>query len=299
MELPRFRGQELAGHEFGLLIPELGSGHPEGSLELFIVAADAVAGSAGREVSGRRKDGSMVPLEIGGTDMWLGGKRHVTAVLRDVTARRRVESERNDALALAKRANLAKSDFLSSMGHELRTPLNAILGFARLLETSSQPPTQIQKSGIEQILQSGWYLLELINEILDFALIESGKATLSQEAVSPADVMLECQAMIEPQAKKRGITLALPSFASDQFVVADRTQLKQVLINLLFNAVKYNNPAGSVAVECTQTSTGTIRIGVRDTGVGLTPAQLAQLFQPFNRLGSDMGSEEGTGSDLC
>ena len=115
-------------------------------------------------------------------------------------------------MAAAEKANRAKSDFLSSMSHELRTPLNAILGFAQLMESGSPAPTPTQKRSLDQILKAGWYLLELINEILDLALIESGKVTLSREPVSLAEVMLECRAMIEPQAQKRGIGMTFPRF---------------------------------------------------------------------------------------
>ena len=121
--------------------------------------------------------------------------------------------------------------------------------------------------------------------MLDLALIESGKVTLSREPVSLAELMLECRAMIEPQAHKRGIHMTFPRFATPQYVNADRTRLKQVLINLLFNAIKYNRPGGAVAVECAGTLPGPIRISVRDTGAGLSAEQLGQLFQPFNRLG--------------
>ena len=130
----------------------------------------------------------------------------------DNSVRKQVELELNNAMAVAEKANLAKSDFLSSMSHELRTPLNAILGFAQLMESGSPMPTPTQKRSIDQILQAGWYLLELINEILDLALIESGKLSLSLEPISLAEVMQECQAMIEPQAKKRGIGVAFPQF---------------------------------------------------------------------------------------
>jgi CheY-like chemotaxis protein len=180
----------------------------------------------------------------------------------------------------------------------LRTPLNAILGFAQLLESGSPSPTPSQKRNIDQILKAGWYLLELINEILDLALIESGKLTLSQEPVSLAEVMLECRAMIEPQAQKRGIGMTFPRFEIPHMVKADRTRVKQVLINLLFNAIKYNKPAGKVAVECSLRSPDAIRISVQDIGVGLAPEQLAQLFQPFNRLGKETSREEGTGIGL-
>jgi signal transduction histidine kinase/AmiR/NasT family two-component response regulator len=216
----------------------------------------------------------------------------------DNSVRKRVESDLNEAMAVAEKANRAKTDFLSGMSHELRTPLNAILGFAQLIESGSPAPTPPQKRNLDQILKAGWYLLELINEILDLALIESGKVTLSREPVSLAEVMLECRAMIESQAHKRGIGLTFPRFEIPYFVKADRTRVKQVLINLLFNAIKYNKPGGEVAVECTPGALGSIRISVRDTGAGLTPKQLAQLFQPFNRLGKEAGAEEGTGIGL-
>ncbi len=216
----------------------------------------------------------------------------------DNSVRKRVESELNEALAAAEKANHAKTDFLSGMSHELRTPLNAILGFAQLLESGAPSPTPSQKRNIDQILKAGWYLLELINEILDLALIESGKLTLSREPVSLIEVMLECRAMIEPQAQKRGIAMTFPQFDVPCFINADRTRVKQVLINVLFNAIKYNKPGGTVVVECTPRPPGAIRISVRDTGAGLAPEQLAQLFQPFNRLGKEASAEEGTGIGL-
>lgn len=216
----------------------------------------------------------------------------------DNSVRKQVESELKAAMAAAEKANRAKTDFLSGMSHELRTPLNAILGFAQLMESGAPNPTPSQQRNLDQILKAGWYLLELINEILDLALIESGKVTLSREAVSLAEVFLECRAMIEPQAKKRGIAMTFPNFQIPHYVKADRTRVKQVLINLLFNAIKYNKVGGAVAVECTPSPPESLRITVRDTGEGLAPEQLAQLFQPFNRLGRDAGTEEGTGIGL-
>ena len=216
----------------------------------------------------------------------------------DNSVRKQVELELNKAMAVAEKANLAKSDFLSSMSHELRTPLSAILGFAQLMESGSPVPTPTQKRSIDQILQAGWYLLELINEILDLALIESGKLSLSLEPISLAEVMQECRAMIEPQAKKRGIGVVFPAFATPYFVKADRTRVKQVLINLLTNAIKYNKAGGTVDVKCITDIPGRIRIRVEDTGEGLTAEKLAQLFQPFNRLGQEANVEQGTGIGL-
>jgi len=212
--------------------------------------------------------------------------------------RKRFESELNAAREVAESANRAKSDFLSSMSHELRTPLNAILGFAQLLESGTPAPTVIQKRNIQQILKAGWYLLELINEVLDLAIIESGKFTLSKEPVSVAEVLAECRAMVEPQARDRNIAMSFPSVDRPCYISADRIRVKQVLINLLFNAIKYNRPDGRVSVDFVQTAGRTLRISVRDTGAGLLPEQMAQLFQPFNRLGQDAGVEQGTGIGL-
>src|SRR5205807_2522876 len=155
-------------------------------------------------------------------------------------------AELQSTKSAAEKANLAKSDFLSSMSHELRSPLNAILGFAQLMETAPTPPAPSQKESIDQILKAGWHLLNLINEILDLARVESGKLSLSLEPTALGEVLLECQAMIEPQAQKRGITISFPQSHTPCFVLADRTRLKQVIINLLSNAIKYNQPGGMV-----------------------------------------------------
>jgi CheY-like chemotaxis protein/two-component sensor histidine kinase len=199
---------------------------------------------------------------------------------------------------LAEKANLAKSDFLSSMSHELRSPLNAILGFAQLMDSGTPSPTPSQKESLDQILQAGWYLLELINEILDLSLIESGQLSLSPEAMSLAEVLNDCRAMIEPQAQKGGIRMKFPEFDGPYFVKADRTRVKQVLINLLSNAIKYNRVGGMVEISCSVHTAQRTRISFRDTGQGLSPEKLAQLFQPFNRLGQEAGAEEGTGIGL-
>jgi PAS domain S-box-containing protein len=449
-----YAAAELIGKPFSSLIPELDRDQAAGSLEYFRASEEARANGLGREVLGLRKDGRRFPLEIAVSEMWLGGQRYFTGILRDITARKQAEAAllkagalqnaifnsanfssiatdargviqifnvgaermlgysaaevlnqitpadisdpgelivRAEALSLelgtpiapgfealafkasrgiediydltyirkdgsrfpavvsvtalrdpqeaiigylligidntarqrveaeraildqalqdknaelmsakiaAEKANLAKSEFLSSMSHELRSPLNAILGFAQLMDSESPPPTAPQKMSIDQILHAGWYLLELINEILDLAVIESGKLSFSEEPVSLADLMLDCQAMIEPQGVRRGLKMTFPRFDHPAFVRADRIRLKQVLINILSNAIKYNRPEGTVVVDCDTTTPGRIRINVRDTGHGLPPDKVRQLFQPFNRLGQEQGREEGTGIGL-
>ena len=198
---------------------------------------------------------------------------------------------------VAEKASRAKSDFLSRMSHELRTPLNAILGFAQLMAASSPPPTPTQTIRLQHIIHSGWYLLELINEILDLAAIESGKLAMSHEPISLAEVMLECEAMIEPQALKRDIHINFLPIDPDWLANADRIRVKQILLNLFSNAIKYNRKHGTVEVKCTGTPEH-IRISIKDSGMGMSAEKLAQLFQAFNRLGQETGDKQGTGIGL-
>ena len=246
-----------------------------------------------------RKDGSRFWANVVTTAIrdQAGTLRGFAKLTRDLTERRQVEADLTNAKAAAETANLAKSDFLSGMSHELRTPLNAILGFGQLMESDSPPPSPAQKASIEQILHAGWYLLDLINEILDLALIESGKLSLSPEPMSLRDVMLECKTMIEPQATKRGIHMTFPEFDGPYFIDADRTRVKQILINLFSNAIKYNKEGGTVVVGCTASTRDRVRVTVTDSGAGLPPDKLVQLFQPFNRLGQQ-ANIEGTGIGL-
>ena len=261
-----------------------------------------------------RKDGSRFPAMVSVTALRDAQDDIIGYLLigTDNTIRKAVEGERallNRALqgkneeleaarSVAEKANLAKSEFLSSMSHELRTPLSAILGFAQLIESGSPPPTPSQRRSLDQILKAGWYLLDLINEILDLALIESGKLALSLEPIAVSEVMQECRAMIEPQAQKRGITVAFPSLDDRLYVKADRTRLKQVLINLLSNAIKYNSEGGKVVVAYEVREPGRLRVCIEDSGPGLPMEKVVQLFQPFNRLGQEFQSEEGTGIGL-
>jgi PAS domain S-box-containing protein len=266
------------------------------------------------ELTKVRKDGSRFPAAVSVTALRDAQNGIIGYLLigTDNTARHMVEQERKRfehalqetninleiAKSAAEKANLAKSDFLSSMSHELRTPLNAILGFAQLMESASPTPTASQTKSIARILHAGWYLLKLIDEILDLALIESGKMSMSREAVSLSEIMSECRSMMEPQAQQRGVHMIFPEFDAPAFVNADRTRLKQIIINLVSNAIKYNKEQGTVVVYYTVSVPGRIRFSVKDTGAGLPPEKLAQLFQPFNRLGKEAGSVAGTGIGL-
>jgi PAS domain S-box-containing protein len=266
------------------------------------------------ELTYLRKDGSRLPAVVSVTALQDAADAIIGYLLigTDNTARQQVEAERRrldevlkdsllelqKAKVAAEEANLAKSDFLSSMSHELRSPLNAILGFAQLMETGAPPPTPAQKDSIEQILQAGWYLLELINEILDLALVESGRLSLSPEPTSLAEVLADCQAMIDPQARQSGIQVHFPALQGPWLVRADRTRVKQVLVNLLSTAIKYNRVGGRVDLRCSAVADGRVRVSLQDTGEGLAADRLAQLFQPFNRLWQESGAQEGTGIGL-
>lgn len=203
-----------------------------------------------------------------------------------------------DAKAAAEQANQAKSAFLSSMSHELRTPLNSILGFAQLCVSETLPVTPEQKKEfLGNIVKAGKHLLTLINEVLDLAKVESGTLTLSHETVNLSELLEECEQFIAATAQARSITLHMMQDVA-LHIYADRTRVKQILLNLLTNAVKYNKEAGEVSVTCTRERRSVVRIAVRDTGNGLNETMQRQLFQPFNRLGQENSAQEGTGIGL-
>ncbi len=224
--------------------------------------------------------------------------RQVAVLFNDITQRKEAELKLQNAIATAESANQAKSDFLANMSHELRTPLNAILGFAQLMEAADPPPNLKQKQSLAHIVTSGWYLLGLINETLDLAAVESGMLSISAETLILSTVMQECEAMVEPLAQQRSISIAFPQFDTPVYVHADRVRVKQILVNLLSNAIKYNRVGGHVDITCATQVSGNVRISVQDTGEGIPPEKLDQLFKPFNRLGHDTSAVQGTGIGL-
>ncbi|MBK9443604.1 MAG: hypothetical protein IPN53_20865 [Comamonadaceae bacterium] len=212
--------------------------------------------------------------------------------------RKRIEQALIIAKAEAESANQAKSEFLLRMSHELRSPLNVILGFTQLIENGTPVPTPGQQNSIKQVLHAGWYLLDLINEVLELSTIESGNMRLSMQTVCISELMDDCHAMIQTQAQERGLVLAFGHIEKPCLVNADPMRTKQVLLNLLSNAVKYNRDAGSIDVRCSATPGQGVRVSVQDTGQGLSAEQLTQLFEPFNRLGQESGTTAGTGVGL-
>jgi len=215
---------------------------------------------------------------------------------RDFTERKRAEQSLVKARDEAERANMAKSEFLSSMSHELRTPMNAILGFGQLMEYDDMLPDDA-KDSTQEILKAGNHLLRLINEVLDLSRVESGHIEMSLEPVEVDLVVEESLNLMATLAGKRNIQLSYKGLAG-AVVRADRTRLKQVLLNLLSNAIKYNHEGGSVKLEISDAGNDQLRIQVMDTGPGIPNESLEDLFQPFNRLGTENSAIEGTGIGL-
>ena len=227
------------------------------------------------------------------------GSLKVAVIFYNITERKMMEAKLRDAVTAAQTANRAKSDFLSHMSHELRSPLNAVLGFAQLLQSGTPPPTAQQEESVGEILKGGWYLLGLIDEILDLSLIESGHLSCALEQASLADLLDDCLALVEGQAKTRGIRLSRARLDHSSIVSVDRTRIKQVFINLLSNAIKYNREGGTVQVFCEVVGRNRISIHIEDSGMGLKPEQLSHIFKPFERLGQESGAIEGTGIGLA
>ena len=233
----------------------------------------------------------------------------MTGIHNDISNQKEAENALILAREEAEKANFAKSEFLSSMSHELRTPMNAIIGFGQLLDTDTEYPlVDTQKESVAEIVKAGEHLLKLINEVLDLAKIESGQIELSNNSVLLGEIVAESIHLIEPLANKRGIQFLsfvnnIPTEINaltklDHTVWADSFRVKQVLLNLLSNAVKYNKENGKITIEVDTTKNKTTRICITDSGIGLSEKQLSQLFKPFNRLGAEQTTIEGTGIGL-
>lgn len=216
----------------------------------------------------------------------------------DITEAKAAQTALVEAREAAERANQAKSDFLSSMSHELRTPMNAILGFGQLLAYDDALSEEHQDN-VQEILKAGHHLLELINEVLDLAKVESGHISLSLEQVELSAIVAECLPLVRGLADKRGIQLSHQGLAG-VVLRADRTRLKQALLNLLSNAIKYNREGGSVKISAQTVGEDAdrLRIRVTDSGMGIPGDRLTELFQPFNRLGAEGTEVDGTGIGL-
>ena len=283
---------ELVGREYITLV------HPADRAKTEAVAAQLLAGEKVKDFVNRyiRKDEGVV--DVLWSVSWSEADRIVFCVAHDVTERSRIEMALREAKEEADRANTAKSEFLSRMSHELRTPLNAILGFGQLLQRQS--PAEAQRNRVGYILSAGRHLLNLINEVLDISRIEAGNLQFSVEPVRMADAVAEAIDLVQPLAAEQQIDLSTDTHLADAcFVNADRQRLKQVLLNLLTNAIKYTPSGGRVMVSYDASGSSLIRLTVRDTGRGIPPDKLVRLFTPFDRLGAEQTTVEGTGLGLA
>ena len=254
------------------------------------------------EFHNRRKDGNeyWVSAAIAPITADDGTITHYVAVEEDITERKRMQIELVRAKEQAEVANRAKSEFLSRMSHELRTPLNAILGFAQLMESSRKEPLSEKQTGyVKHILQGGNHLLELINEVLDLARIEAGRLSLEFQDMEPRSLLDECLTLTATMADRRGIALTDATQGGTLPVIrADVTRTKQVLLNFLSNAVKYNVDGGSITLDAKEGGDGMLHFAVTDTGPGIPEDKQAMLFEPFARLGAENTETEGTGIGL-
>lgn len=229
-----------------------------------------------------------------------GSLRETFGVALDITEQKKVEREIIVAREAADHANRAKSDFLSSMSHELRTPMNAILGFAQMLEYNPKEPlTETQKSSVAHIKTGGDHLLRLIEDILDLAKVEAGKTEFSIEDISVSACINECLSLLQTMSEDRGIDISFARQPDHAYLIrADFTRLRQVILNLVSNAIKYNSENGRIAIELVDIPNDFLRISISDTGIGIPQNRYKELFKPFSRLGAENTEIEGTGIGL-
>ena len=309
--------EELLGHPVELLVPEAARAHHSQHRANYKEHPATRPMGSNLKLEGQRKDGTRFPVEISLSPVKSEDGFRVTAVIRDVTDRRKAEdhlrsiqeqynqelAERNQELAernvQIERANRLKSEFLASMSHELRTPLHTVIGFSELLEEESQGPlNEKQKRFIDHIHRDSLHLLELINDILDLSKIESGRLELRPEVFDLAGLLEECLRSIRPQAVTRGLDIGLGQTASVA-LEADRLRVKQVLMNLLSNAVKFTPQGGKIRVEA-RLEGPNAEITVTDTGIGIPATEHESVFDKFYQVSATTkGVREGTGLGLA
>ncbi|GAB6051267.1 hypothetical protein JCM17960_00870 [Magnetospira thiophila] len=293
-----YAAEEVIGQSVNCLLPEKERAQHEIYIKNSTLYAPRIINAA-RDLYGRRRDGSEIPIELNISTMTVFGDTKFIGIMHDISDRLESQRRLHQAKENADRANAAKSDFLSSMSHELRTPLNAVLGFAQLLRQSKrQPLTERQDTHVQRIIESGEHLLALIDEILDLAKIEAGKISFSPDVVDTASLLDDCLAVVHAMAEKQNITLENRVGADVPTIWADRLRAKQALLNLLSNAIKYNRPDGKVRVEARIRGGDYLRFSVTDTGLGIAADKHKALFQPFGRLETGGAPIEGTGIGL-
>ena len=295
-----YQSDEAIGENVTLLMGGEHAAHHGTYLESYLNTGDAQIMGVGREVMGKRKDGSSFPMWLGIGEMWVAGERKFVGTVQDITERKAAEMGMIHAKEEAETANQAKSEFLSSMSHELRTPMNAVLGFAQLLDVDREHPLpEHQKSYVDEILRSGRHMVELIDRVLDLESIERGKVKLNMVNCPVTPIIEQSLSLISAEAQASGITISCQPADNDvPNVMVDQLRLRQSILNLVSNAIKYNHELGSVVVECRVDTAGIVRISVADTGFGIANDQKEKVFEPFERLGVENSNILGAGIGL-
>ena len=293
-----YTAKEISGQNVNKLMPAPYAQEHDAYIANYLDTKKAKVIGVGREVIGQRKNGETFPMDLSVAEVKLDETLIFTGIVRDITERKLVEEKLLEAKEDAERANHAKSDFLSRMSHELRTPLNAILGFGQILEMDELSSSQ--NESVHHIIKAGRHLTGLINEVLDIARIESGRQDLSLEPLKIGELLWDVSTLMAPLATERNIHFQAPNPGKyDIHVIADLQRLKQVLLNLISNALKYNHDTGKVDLFCEEHRDGILRINIRDTGPGIAPDNLKRVFEPFERLDADSKGIEGSGVGLA
>jgi len=294
-----WRKDETIGYEMhSLIIPEKYREQYLQEIKRCLVAGDSILFNTPIEITALNSKGDEFPIEISVSIVDYNNEYQFSVFIRDLTQQKGYEKSILASQAEANRANKAKSEFLSSMSHELRTPLNAILGFGQLLESNTeQPLSEDQKENLSYILSSGRHLLNLVNDVLKLSAIEAGEIEISSGPVHLVELVSDIQLLMTPIASNSNIQLNIES-KEEVIVYADYTKFKQVLINLINNAIKYNKQNGSVTISWAKTENNTIKLNVIDTGIGIPADKQAKVFGAFNRLGQETSNIEGTGIGL-
>ncbi len=291
-----YSSQEVIGENVKILMPEpYKSGHDQYISNYLNTGVAKIIGLR-REVVGLHRDGTQFPCELGVSKIWVDGRPLFSGVIRDISQRKEYEDKILLAMEAADKANQAKSEFLARMSHELRTPMNAILGFGQLMKMDCKKlgPSSLDDS-VDRILTAGKHLLNLINEVLDLAQIESGNLLVSLESVNIVGIKGEILDLVGPLADKEKIQLIDKIGNETQvFVIADQTRLKQVILNLVSNAIKYNRSDGTVTLSYS-IDKDILTFKVSDTGQGIPLDQQENIFKPFDRMGAEFSAVEGSG----
>lgn len=291
------KASEMAGIGFTALLPEPYRSQYSDLHRQYLSGGSAQILGTHRDIMGLRGNGENFPMELSISEFQLKGRRMFTGMLRDISERKRAEMAMLQAKEAAEQASRAKSLFLTSMSHELRTPMNAIMGFAQLLELDAKLDAE-QRDSVREIDRASKHLLELINDVLDLSQIEADKFEIVFERLDPAIVMEDCLRLAQPLASQRGIRIRPATMDEKASIYADRVRTKQIMLNLISNAVKYNKKDGEVLLSVVAGPSGTVRLVVSDTGDGIPADMIDSIFQPFNRAGREASSIEGTGIGL-